>query len=60
MWTRRQFLSRSSLALAGTAGTCFAFQGDDAPFDDEPRSGRPDPERDYPDATVGSPDRGQR
>ena len=27
---------------------------------DEPRSGRPDPERDYPDATVGSPDRGQR
>jgi hypothetical protein len=28
MWTRRQFLSRSGLALLGTAGTCFAFPGD--------------------------------
>lgn len=28
MWTRRQFLSRSGLTLAGTAGTCFALPGD--------------------------------
>ncbi|HTU19819.1 MAG TPA: prenyltransferase/squalene oxidase repeat-containing protein [Gemmataceae bacterium] len=28
MWTRRQFLSRSSLAALGTAGTCFALPGD--------------------------------
>jgi hypothetical protein len=28
MWTRRQFLSRSSLAMLGTAGTCFALPGD--------------------------------
>jgi hypothetical protein len=39
MWTRRQFLSRSSLALAGTAGTCFALPGDDRGFA-EPRRGR--------------------
>lgn len=30
MWTRRQFLSRSGLALLGTAGTCFALPGDDS------------------------------
>jgi Squalene-hopene cyclase C-terminal domain len=28
MWTRRQFLSRSSLALIGTASTSLAFTGD--------------------------------
>jgi hypothetical protein len=28
MWTRRQFLSRSGLAVLGTAGTCFALPGD--------------------------------
>jgi prenyltransferase beta subunit len=28
MWTRRQFFSRSGLALLGTAGTCFALPGD--------------------------------
>jgi hypothetical protein len=28
MWTRRQFLARSSLAALGTAGTCFAVRGD--------------------------------
>ncbi len=28
MWTRRQFLSRSGLAMLGTAGTCFALPGD--------------------------------
>jgi hypothetical protein len=28
MWTRRQFLTRSGLALVGTAGTCFAMPGD--------------------------------
>src|SRR5262249_49129260 len=27
MWTRRHFLSRSGLALLGTAGTCFAAPG---------------------------------
>src|SRR5262245_11553370 len=31
MWTRRRFLSRSSLALLGTAGTCLAFSGDSEP-----------------------------
>src|SRR5256885_453150 len=31
MWTRRQFLTRSGLALAGTAGTCLAFPGDTGP-----------------------------
>ena len=29
MWTRRQFFSRSSLAVLGAAGTCFALPGDD-------------------------------
>lgn len=35
MWTRRQFLRRSSLAALGTAGTCFALPGDNS-------DGRPD------------------
>jgi hypothetical protein len=30
MWDRRRFLSRSGLALLGTAGTCLAFPGDGA------------------------------
>src|SRR4051794_26575841 len=38
MWTRRRFLTRSGLALAG-AGTCFAFPGDEGPG---PRDGLPD------------------
>jgi hypothetical protein len=28
MWTRRQFLTRSGLGLAATAGTCLGFAGD--------------------------------
>jgi hypothetical protein len=28
MWTRRHFLSRTGLAMLGTAGTCFALPGD--------------------------------
>jgi prenyltransferase beta subunit len=28
MWTRRQFLSRSSLAVLGTSGVCFALPGE--------------------------------
>jgi hypothetical protein len=38
MWTRRQFLSRSGLALLGTAGTCFAFPGDNEAGRDEPEA----------------------
>ena len=41
MWTRRQILSRSGLALLGTAGTSFAFPGDD-PDNPEGRSAVPD------------------
>jgi len=32
MWSRRQFLSRTGLGLAGTAGTCLGFPGDAAPL----------------------------
>ncbi|SRR5579883_1961842 len=41
MWTRRQFLSRSGLALLGTAGTSFAMPGDD-PDNSEGRNAVPD------------------
>src|SRR5215471_14598045 len=33
MWTRRQMLSRTGLALLGTAGTCFALPGDNRESD---------------------------
>jgi hypothetical protein len=35
MWTRRQFLSRGTLAALGTAGTCFALPGDGRESADE-------------------------
>jgi prenyltransferase beta subunit len=35
MWSRRQFLSRSGLALLGTAGTSFALPGDGPGSDEE-------------------------
>jgi hypothetical protein len=42
MCTRRQFLTRSSLGVMGTAGTCLAFPGDAAPGLAEVREGIPD------------------
>src|SRR5689334_16411831 len=35
MWTRRQFLTRSSLGLLGAAGTCLASAGDAGPDNTE-------------------------
>src|SRR5262249_60317749 len=34
MWTRREVLTRGSLGLLATAGTCFAFSNDDGRGDD--------------------------
>src|SRR4051794_31281553 len=43
MFSRRQFLSRSSLGLTAVAGTCLGFQGDDpVPGGDDPRDRIPD------------------
>ena len=42
MWTRREFLTRSSLAMSATAGTCLAFPGDGAPGAAEIREAIPD------------------
>src|SRR5437762_1193020 len=36
MWTRRRFLTRSGLAVLGTAGTCLAVSGDGAPTEGAP------------------------
>ncbi len=33
MWSRRQFLTRTGLGVAGTAGTCLGFAGDSPPHD---------------------------
>jgi hypothetical protein len=41
MWTRRRFLSRSGLALLGTAGTCLALPADD-PESGDGRNAVPD------------------
>jgi hypothetical protein len=42
MWSRRQFLSRTGLGLMGTAGTCLAFAGDEAPGVPDVRDAIPD------------------
>src|SRR4051794_3643004 len=46
MFSRRHFLSRSSLGLAAVAGTCLGFQGD------EPGAGGDDPRDRVPDGSA--------
>jgi hypothetical protein len=42
MWTRRQLLTRGSLALLGGAGACFGFPGDNAAPTSDDRDAVPD------------------